>query len=212
MSIITSLYGIADDKWVPYINPVLTKYQINTPRRLRYFLAQSLFETGMYRQWEENLRYTTAQRLVDVWPSRFSLTGSNGKANANDYVNDPEKLGNLVYANRNGNGDADSGDGFAFRGRGGFHLTGKTNYGMYSNDLYGDDRIVQQPDLVAQPVDAFMSAGWFWGRGYFNGLADNDNFTAATIKINGSSATVPQRLVVLNKLNAIAAFNSLGSP
>jgi putative chitinase len=174
-----------------------------SPRRVRYFLAQSCFETQTFTHWAENLTYTTPERLCTVWPSRFSMTPMGTKAYAPDYVCNAQKLANLVYANRGGNGDVTSGDGFNFRGRGGFHLTFRNNYAAYSNARYGDDRIVQNPDLVAQPADAMMSAGWFWSTNQLNDLADADAFTRVTEKINGSDATVPQRLPVLNKANSI---------
>jgi putative chitinase len=124
-------------------------------------------------------------------------------AYAPDYIKNPQKLGNLVYANRNGNGDVASGDGYLFRGRGAFHLTGRVNYTNYSKAVYGDLHIVSNPDLVLSMADAFMSAGWFWNNNGFNALADSDSFTEVTRIINGSTKTVPERIPVLNKANAI---------
>jgi len=186
------------------INATMTYYGLaDQPRRVRYFIAQSCFETQNFSRWVENLMYTTPERLCAVWPSRFAMQPMTNKAYAPDYVNNPAKLANLVYAGRNGNGDAASGDGWLFRGRGGFHLTFRNNYAAYSRARYGDDRIVQNPDLVAQPQDAMMSAGWFWSTNNLNALADADQFTNATRVINGSTDTVPQRLPVLNKANKI---------
>lgn len=186
------------------INATADFYGISSsPRRVRYFVAQSCFETLNFSFWSENLMYTTPERLCAVWPSRFSMTPVAGKALASDYVSNPQKLANFVYAGRGGNGDAASGDGFAFRGRGAFHLTFRGNYAAYSKARYGDDRIVKNPDLVAQPADAFMSAGWFWSTNGLSALADADQFTKATQVINGSTATVPQRLVTLNQVNKI---------
>lgn len=186
------------------INATADYYGISSsPRRVRYFVAQSCFETQNFSYWSENLMYTTPARLCAVWPSRFSLTPVAGKALASDYVCSPSKLANLVYASRGGNGDVNSGDGFAFRGRGGFHLTFRNNYAAYSQARYGDDRVVQNPDLVSQPADAFMSAGWFWSTNGLNALADADQFTNATQVINGSTATVPQRLQTLGQVNKI---------
>lgn len=175
----------------------------DTALRMRYFIAQSCFETQNYSFWSENLFYTTPDRLCAVWPSRFSMTQGSTLAYAPDYTANPAKLANLVYASRGGNGNAASGDGYAFRGRGAFHLTFRSNYAAYSQARYGDDRIVQNPDLVAQPADAFMSAGWFWSTNNLSALADADQYTKATQVINGSTATVPQRLVTLNQVNVI---------
>lgn len=203
---LTNAQAIADS-----INQTASRFSIDqSPRRMRYFVAQSFFETLNYTYWSENLNYTTPERLVTVWPSRFTmempaaLGGPLGQVQtyAADYVNNPQKLANFVYANRNGNGNVASGDGYNFRGRGAFHLTFLSNYTEYSHAAYGDDRVVQNPDMVAQPADAFLSAGWFWDANKMNALADADAFTQATKVINGSTATVPQRLPVLNKMNA----------
>ncbi len=187
------------------INATAQNYGISdTQLRMRYFIAQSCFETQNFSFWSENLMYTTPERLCIVWPFRFSMTqGAQGLAYAPDYTGNPQKLANLVYASRGGNGDPTTGDGYAFRGRGGFHLTFRNNYANYSQARYGDDRIVQNPDLVSQPADAFMSAGWFWSNNGLNALADADQYTRATQVINGSTATVPQRLVTLDQVNAI---------
>lgn len=89
----------------------------------------------------ENMNYTSASRIAQVWPSRFSV------ASAQAYVRNPEKLGNNVYANRLGNGNAASGDGYRYRGRGiGAQFTGKVNYQKFSK-LFNVD-LVNNPDLA----------------------------------------------------------------
>jgi putative chitinase len=190
------------------INAAAAKNGIDqSPRRLRYFVAQSAFETQNFTFWSENLNYTTPQRLVAVWPSRFSMDPNSSLAYAPKYTNNPQALANLVYANRGGNGDQNSGDGFRFRGRGGFHLTFSNNYAAYSQAQYGDSRIVLNPDQVAAPTDAMASAGWFWTTNGLNAHADADEFTATTTIINGSAVTVPQRLPVLNRANSIFTWS-----
>jgi putative chitinase len=186
------------------VNAAAAKYGIDqSPRRLRYFMTQSYYETEGYTKWSENLVYTTPQRLCVVWDTRFTMDPNNkALAYAPLYVNNAQKLSNCVYANRFGNGNEASGDGWTYRGRGGFHLTFKSNYAAYSQEIYGDDRVVLNPDLVAQPADAMMSAGSFWNSNHLGSLADSDSFTLMTDKINGSTDTVPLRLPVLNAANS----------
>lgn len=193
------------DDLVSAINQTMEHYSISDqPRRVRYFVAQSFYESASYTTWSEDLTYTEADRLVAVWPTRFTLDQSDStKAYAPDYVSNPQALGNLVYAGRYGNGDVASGDGYNFRGRGAFDLTFRSNYQDYSNKVYGNTSIVDNPDLVAAPADAFMSAGWFWDNNNLSPLADADQFTKVTTDINGSADTVPQRLQVLNRVNSI---------
>jgi putative chitinase len=193
------------DPLVSAINATTARFSIDQQqRRVRYFMAQTSFETQGYTQWSENLTYTTPDRLVTVWPSRFTMDQSDkSKAYAPTYTNNPQGLANLVYAGQYGNGNAASGDGWNFRGRGGFDLTFRSNYTQYSSDTYGDTSVVDDPDLVLQPQDAMLSAGWFWNTKGLSALADTDSFTAVTQKINGSTETVPQRLPVLNQANSI---------
>jgi putative chitinase len=197
------------DALVAGANAATARFGIDSsPRRVRYFMAQSSYETQGYTKFVENLTYTTPERLVAVWPSRFTMDQSDSsKAYAPNYTNNPQKLANLVYASRMGNGDVASGDGWTFRGRGAFHLTGRANYSAYSAAVYGDQRIVSNPELVTQPADFFMSAAWFWSANGLSALADQDAYTAVTQKINGATgsaltALVQQRLPSLNAANA----------
>lgn len=100
----------------------LPKYNINN---LVMFLAQTAEESGRFTRYVEDLDYSE-QRLMVVWPSRFD------ESNASEYAFQPEKLANLVYADRLGNGDTASGDGWKFRGRGFIQLTGKNLYQQYA--------------------------------------------------------------------------------
>lgn len=196
-----SFVGKSDSALVDSINAVTDRFSINTPRRLRYFLTQAAFETQMFSRFEEDLWYSTPERIVAVWPRRFTMDRAVRLAYAPDYIRNPEKLANFVYSGRNGN--VSGNDGWLYRGRGGFHLTFLDNYRAYSQDVYGDDRCVTNPDLVSQSPDAMLSAGWFWDKHGFNHLADADQFTQVTTEINGSPVTVPKRLAVLKRANQI---------
>jgi putative chitinase len=188
------------------INQTMARFSIDqSVRRVRYFMAQTAFETENFTSWSEDLVYSTAERIVEVWPSRFSLNENvPGKEYAPDFVNAPERLANLVYANRGGNGNEASEDGYVYRGRGALDLTFLNNYSAASTYLYNDKSIyLNNPDLVAAPKDAFLSAGWFWASNKLNDLADSDSFSRVTEVINGSAATVSARLQVLDKANTI---------
>jgi putative chitinase len=195
------------------INATMQRYEIDqNKRRAEYFLTQTLFESEYYTHWSENLNYTTPERLHAVWPSHFALSADDGTRHyAPDYVRNPEKLASLIYAGRDGNGPPDTGDGFKYRGRGALGLTFRDNYTTFSQDHYQDDHVVDNPDLVAQPADAFASAGWFWSKHGLNALADQDiaggngGFAEVTERINGSKATVAQRLLTLEKVQKVLA-------
>jgi putative chitinase len=194
--------GVDDQALVDSINAVTERFEINTARRLRYFMAQTSFETQRFTKFEEDLLYLSPDRLVAVWPMRFTLDPTKkGMAYAPDFVKNPQRLANLVYGGRIGN--VSPNDGWQFRGRGGFGLTFHDNYSQYSHDVYGDERCIVDPDLVSKPPDAMLSAGWFWNRNGLNALADADQFTHVTGIVNGSTVTAPARIVVLNSANGI---------
>lgn len=72
---------------------------------------------------------------------------------------DPEKFFNYVYDDASGN-SAD-GDGYKYRGRGLVQVTGKANYARVSKAVYGDDRLVKNPELLLNDKDAGAAAAYF---------------------------------------------------
>ncbi|MHA7130965.1 glycoside hydrolase family 19 protein [Algoriphagus namhaensis] len=169
------------------------KFNLIDKNVISQFLAQAGHETGGFNSnsFSENLNYTTAERLIEVWPSRFSLTDSN-KANSNYYLRNSEKLTNLVYGGWMGNGPESSGDGYKYRGRGAFHLTGKANYkdlNNYYSDSLGDDfDFLLTPDLVATNLEAaYISSMWFFKTRFIDRLSQSqlDDVERVTRKING---------------------------
>ncbi len=116
------------------------------------FVGQILHESAGLTRMEEDLKYS-AQRLMQVWPSRFPTLAS-----AAPCAYDPVRLANRVYGGRYGN--TEPGDGFMYRGRGPIQLTFKDNYRRVG-DLVGQD-LVGIPDLAAQPHFALEIAIAWW--------------------------------------------------
>lgn len=173
-------------------------FSIDSPVRLAAFLSQAVHESGGFMRLEENLYYTTPERIRAMWPSRVSSL-----ADAAELCRQPEKLANRVYAGRLGNGDAASGDGWRFRGRGLFQLTGRHNYADAALELarpYTD-----QPGLVAEPSDACLTAAWYWHCNKLNLLADASNIKGITWAINGPALVgLPERQQLFDR--AVQAF------
>lgn len=90
-----------------------------------------------------------------------------------------------AYEGRKDLGNVMTGDGTRFKGRGLIQLTGRTNYGAYSQALYGDDRALRDPGMVAKLPDAALAAGWFWQSKNLNRFADADDVTTVTKRVNG---------------------------
>jgi len=115
-------------KWLEAVVEACARFQINTPKRIAAFLAQTAHESGGYTMLEENLNYS-AETMAVVWPNRFAEKGADGKYIKENGKNKPNKLAlalhrkpemiaNVVYLNRMGNGTIGSGAGWRYRERG----------------------------------------------------------------------------------------------
>lgn len=146
--------------------------EITTPQRAAHFLAQIGHESLDLSRMEESLNYS-ADRLVAVWPARFTAE------TAALYARQPEKIANFVYANRMGNGDEASGDGWRFRGRGSIGITGRVAYAEFGRSVNRD--LLADPGAVAEePALAIGAATWHWTNRQINQIADRDDLPGAT--------------------------------
>ena len=150
------------------INQYGKDYGITTKYDLQHFLSQTAHETGNFSNLAstENMNYTTAARIVKVFPEYFSLTDPT-KDNPNDYINNPSAIGNYVYCCKDGNGNIASGDGYKYRGRGLIQLTRKNNYQLFQDDYNSKYEpnidIINNPELLGTNENlAVLSALWYF--------------------------------------------------
>ena len=174
-----------DPVWEAALNTTFDRFDISNPFRQAAFIGQAAHESGNFKMLVENLNYR-AETLMKVWPKRFPTLEF-----AKQYERDPKKIANSVYANRMGNRDEASGDGFRFRGRGLFQLTGHSNY-FHAGKALGED-FVMNPDLVATPMYAALTAGFFWNTHKLNQYADARDYVTMTKKINGGTLGLADR-------------------
>jgi putative chitinase len=177
-------------EWEAALNTTFQRFDISSPLRQAAFIGQCAHECGNFKLLEENLNYR-AETLIKLWPKRFNAN------NVNDYARNPKKIANMVYANRMGNRDESSGDGYRFRGRGCIQLTGHANY-FHAGQACGED-FVMQPELVATPMYAAMTAGWFWDTHKLNQYADSQDLVGMTKKINGGTIGLDDRKIRIEK-------------
>lgn len=180
----------AADRHLDALVPALLLHGVDTSLRIAHFLAQVVHESTRMARVEENLSYS-AERLLVVFPRYFA-----DLEEARAYAHQPERIGSRVYGGRMGNGNEASGDGYRFRGRGLIQLTGKCNYQAFS-DWVGED-VVAKPDLVAGKYAAH-SAVFFWSNCDLNPLADIDDLTAITKRINGGLNGFDDRFQLLER-------------
>jgi putative chitinase len=183
------------EQWVEPLNETFARFDISTPFRQAAFIGQAAHESGNFKMLVENLNYR-AETLMKVWPKRFPTLEF-----AKQYERDPKKIANSVYANRMGNRDEASGDGYRFRGRGLFQTTGHAGY-YHAGQALGED-FVMQPDLVATPQYAALTAGFFWSTHKLNQYADSRDYKMMTKKINGAYIGLADREKHINHALAV---------
>ena len=172
-----------DSKWEQSLLDVFDKYSINTLNRQACFIGQCMHESGGFKLLEENLHYSSGA-LMRTWPSRFP-----DQDTADKFANNPEKIANKVYGGRMGN--VEDGDGWKYHGRGLIQLTGKDNYANCGSGLGVD--LLSNPEWVATPEYAALSAGWFWNKKGLNDLADTMDIETMTKRINGGTLGIDDR-------------------
>ena len=196
------------ERWLPHVQNALKRFNIDTPRQVAAWLAQTAHESAGYTALTENLNYS-ADTMAVVWPTRFAeqepdpkrpgktkaKKNEKGKNIPNKFAQalhrKPELIANAVYSNRMGNGTIESGEGWKFRGRGLKQLTGKENYSRCGSGL--GVNLINNPDLLLEPESASLSAAWFWSTNKCGPLADADDFVGLTKRINGGTIGLDDR-------------------
>ena len=173
-------------EWVDGLNETFSRFNITTNNQKAMFIGQCSHESGNFRLLQENLNYKAAT-LMKLWPKRFPSLEF-----AKQYEKNPRKIANSVYANRMGNRDEASGDGYRFRGRGALQCTGHSTY-FHAGKALGVD-FVMQPDFVATPKYAALTAGWFWDTHKLNPPADALDYQKVTRIINGGTIGLDDRI------------------
>jgi putative chitinase len=174
------------EAWADAAMEILPKYEINTPNRVAGFFAQTGHESQSLKVLEENLFYR-AETLDKIFPKYFKNAGRN----AAEYAKQPQKIANVVYANRMGNGDAASNDGYNFRGRGPIQLTGRENYTNFGKTvgLTAEEVI----DYIQTKKGALESACWYWKSRNLNAACDDNDIVKMSKLINGGTIGLDDR-------------------
>jgi len=178
-----------DHKWLAPLEETFVKYDISTPQRQASFIGQCAHESGNFKTLQENLNYS-AEGLMKTWPSRFPT-----KEIADQYARQPAKIAGKVYNGRLGNTSEE--EAAKYLGRGLIQLTGKDNYERCGSSIGVD--LVNNPDLLLDPQNAALSAGWFWNKHGLNELADAQEHGMITKRINGGTLGLDDRIAKTTK-------------
>ncbi len=106
-----------------------------------------------------------------------------------------------AYEGRKDLGNVNKGDGVRYKGRGPIQLTGRANYRRYGQQLGID--FENNPEIVAIPSVGLLVACKFWPDNGLNALADQDDVTTITRRINGGLNGFEDRK---NKLSMIKGW------
>lgn len=182
-------------RWAPVFEEVVTDTSFSLgDAELDDFLGQILHESDGLNRLEEGLFYTTPERLMAVWPSRFKSTRE-----ATPYLRNSAELANKVYGGRMGN--VDSGDGFKYRGGGLIMCTGKDNYAML--EAATGIPLVANPDMLRQPKTALQVSIAWWERRVPDEAMGN--IQRVTRSVNGGTVGITDRISRTNAANAALA-------
>ena len=185
-------------EWYDSMCEILPLWGVDTVERVAGFIAQCGHESGGFRVLSENLNYS-AKALNTIFPKYFRRAGRD----ANEYHRQPEKIANVIYANRMDNGDTDTGDGWKFRGGGILQLTGRYNYTQFGKAV--EKTAEEAVEYVRTKAGALDSACWFWDENNINDYCDRQDIVGMTKRINGGTIGLEDR-----KKHYIHALDVLG--
>lgn len=170
----------------------MQEFGICEPLQICHFLAQLSHESAGFAIIQENLNYS--EQGLNKTFSKYFKDGLAAK-----YARKPQSIASRVYANRMGNGAEDTGEGWKYRGRGYTQLTGKFNYEKYSKIIFGDSRLLENPDLALEASVAVKIACAFWIENGCNSLALKDDVVGVTKRINGGTIGLEHRKELTDK-------------
>jgi putative chitinase len=176
----------------------MPKYGINTERRAAHFISQCAHESNNFRSLQENLNYS-AKALGAVFGRYFGAgvhPAGHTRRDPEEYARNPEKIANYVYqdefrSKRGQLGNTEDGDGWRFCGRGLKQLTGRNNYERFAKTV--GMTAEEAATYVATEKGAVESACWFWDANNLNTIADTDDVTKMTKKMNGGNIGLADR-------------------
>lgn len=162
----------ADPACVPALNKALEAWRITNRQAVAAFIGMVLGESGGFHRFDENMNYTSAERLMKVFSSVFKT-----REDAIPYVCNPQRLASRVYANRYGNGPEDTGDGWKYRGMGAIQLTFKAAILAYfkARDI---PPATDPAKVLTRPEGALDSAAWYFVSRHCDTAAASGGFRA----------------------------------
>lgn len=179
----------ADGAFGPNTARAIAKHYKLSDSRASHLMGQVSHESGGWKRTKESLYYSSPERLMAVWPSRFPTIES-----AEPYAKNPTALAGKVYAGRMGNETEEQAA--MYIGRGFLQLTGHDNYRAFASDMRLPE-VITDPALVEEEY-AFETALWFFEKNGLFDIADEgvneDTIKRITRRVNGGYHGLDDRI------------------
>lgn len=192
--------------FLPYLQGTMKAYGITNPRRMAGFLSQISHESQQLSRLEENLNYSVDGLLKTFRRHRISEADARRYGRAPGQKADKVAIANLIYGGEFGKknlGNIHPGDGALFIGRGLKQLTGRSNYTRCGMAI-GED-LAGKPERLLMPVNAALSAGWYWDVNHLNEVADRGDIRTLTRVINGGANGLKERTALYGQAMEVFA-------
>ena len=167
-------------EWAAALAEPCQRRDINTPKRVAMFLANTGHETAGGRRLKESLNYR-AEALVKQWPKYFTPEHAAEVGRTDKQAADQKAIAEAAYGGRMGN--KNPGDGWRFIGRGLMQTTGRFNYELLAEIV--NVPLDDLPEWIETREGAAESAAVFWHANNCNDLADIGGVDRCRQRING---------------------------
>lgn len=178
------------------LGSIMTRYGITSPKAQCQVIAQTAHECAGFTRFEEGLSYS-AERLCQVWPSRFPSVAA-----AQPFARNPKALANKVYNGRMGNRPG-SDDGWDYRGSGPLQHTGASEFDRVERRTGLPVRV--RPGMLRDPKNAeamwHAACSYFVDRGAL-AAANDGNTELVTLRVNGGKIGLADRRLLVARAEA----------
>jgi hypothetical protein len=165
-----------------YVNEDILNWKRTDNDRIRdYFGERIVMAFGPKRladQFAELRRQGKGRQIKTVYPPDPNANITPEEAQAQAQLLDAakstseakfiERWSEIIYGHNTATGkelgNTEPGDGFKYRGRGFIGITGKDNYRKRSQEIFGDDRLVSNPELINDPEYGAIAAAYYLRR------------------------------------------------